>query len=308
MNLYIDEVLAGIKEAMELHKQSSNIFEMKGGNLFPNVERQQMWQYAKAPGHIHFTDGNSTYSFKGDVGDEDTELDKIPDVPLPDIFTNATSKGKAQVHRADPGSIYFTLQEGTKNPTYTFRHTGDSKWKAIPKKKKVKEQMAAPAYIPNVNAEQIKAGMLKHLEKEADGAQGGLLDFFNHAAGHAMTGIGNAAINAPLAIGRIGGAPGSDPLLNAGKAGLLGAGAGAAYHGIKRHFFNTPQENAQEDVEHPHAMLKRMLIPGIGLAGANLAERSLLGGDPANPNYNPNNYYQQAAEGHTPSLFDPPTE
>ena len=141
MNLHLDEFAAGVKEMLELYKQGQNIFEIKGGNMFPNIERQQMWQFARGQKHLHLTDGTHTFSFAGDLADEDTEVDKIPDVPLPDLFKDSVSKGKAQVHRSDPGSIYFTLQEGTRNPTYTFRHIGDSKWKAIPKKKKVKQQL-----------------------------------------------------------------------------------------------------------------------------------------------------------------------
>ena len=289
MKLYIDEMIAGMQEAMALYKQGNNIFEMKGGNLFPNLSSQQMWQYARGPEHIHFTDGTKTYSFRGAIGDEDTELEKIPDVPLPDVFTNATAKGKAQVHRSDPGSIYFTLQEGTKNPTYTFRHTGDSKWRAMPKKKKVKQQMAAPAYIPNVNAESIKAGMEAELQKRSD--FGGALNFFNRAAGQSAKTLADTVTNAPLAPGRIGGAPGSSsPLWNAAKAGALGAGMGLTYHGIKRHFLNTPEENAQES---QYAPLLRTLVPAAGMAGLNFAERDMFP-----------RYYELASQGKTPSLLD----
>ena len=293
MKLYIDEVIAGMQDALSLYKQGQNIFEMKGGNLFPTLERQQMWQYARGPKHLHFTDGTKTYSFAGDLGDDDTDLEKIPDVPLPDVFANATSKGKAQVHRADPGSIYFTLQEGTKNPTYTFRHTGDSKWRAIPKKKKVKAQMAAPLPgIENVNVEAIKQGMeyeLNHLLKQ--GGQGGLLDFFNKGTGESVTGALNGITNLPMAPGRIGGAPssGSSMLGNAAKAGLVGAGLGLGYHGIKRHFLNTPEENAQEDNSD---LLRRTLIPAGAMAGLNLAQRNI-----AAP------YYERAAVGDTPKIF-----
>ena len=125
-------------------------------------------------------DGTQTYSFGGDLGEEDTDLEKLPDVPLPDMYKDSVSKGKAQVHRADPGSVYFTLQEGTRNPTYTLRHLGDNKWRAIPKKKSVKAQMAAPAAIPNVNVESIKQGMAKELDLFIkQGGLGGALDFFN---------------------------------------------------------------------------------------------------------------------------------
>ncbi len=292
MNLYLDEFMQGINETLQLYKQGNNIFEMKGGNMFPTIDKQHMWQYARGPKHIHFTDGTSTYSFSGDLGEEDTELEKIPDVPLPDIFTNAEAKGKAQVHRADPGSIYFTLQEGTRNPTYTFRHTGDSKWRAIPKKKKVKEQLKEPAYIPNINAEQLKQGMVQELEEIIK--QSGFLDSFNHAAGDAITGAIEGGKNLALAPGRIGGATnsGSNAFANAGKAALLGGGIGLGYHGVKRHFLNTPEENETEDSS---TLLRRIALPALAMAGLNAGQRSIFG--------NPGGYYDQAAAGKTPNIL-----
>jgi hypothetical protein len=76
---------------------------------------------------------------------------------------------------------------------------------------------------------------------------------------------------------------------NAAKAGVLGAGAGLGYHALKRHT-NTPEENAEEN---PHAGLFRTLLPAVGLAGMNMAERSVFP-----------NYYQLASEGHTPLMTD----
>jgi hypothetical protein len=279
MKLHFDELIAGMQDMMSLHKQGQNIFEMKGGNLFPTLDRQNMWQYARGPKHIHFSDGTKTYSFSGDLADEDTDLEKTPDVPLPDMYANSTAKGKAQVHRADPGSIYFTLQEGTKNPTYTFRHTGDSKWRAIPKRKKARAALAAPLpALDNVNVEKVKEGMvfeLENLMKTAQGGSGGLLDFFNHAAGNAVPSAIEGAKNVAMAPGMIGGAPseGMHPLVSAGLAGAVGGGLGLTYHGAKRHFFNTPEENAREDQDKT-TLLKRVGIPALAGAGLNLAQRS----------------------------------
>ncbi|CAK0773833.1 hypothetical protein CCP3SC5AM1_880017 [Gammaproteobacteria bacterium] len=91
----------------------------------------------------------------------------------------------------------------------------------------------------------------------------------------------------------------TNDFVNAGKAALLGGGLGLGYHGIKRHFINTPQENAEEDENNPNAAIRRALIPAVGLGGLNLAERSMLG----NPD-NPHNYYAQAAVGRTPQITD----
>ena len=298
MNLYLDEFMRGIKETLELHKQGQSIFEMGGGNLFPTSEKQQMWQYSKAPGHIHFSDGVNTYSFKHDkeLAEEDLDMEKIPDVPLPDLYKDSTGKGKAQIHRSDPGSIYFTLQEGTRNPTYTFKHTGGQKWKAIIKKKKAKAALQQPAFIPNVNAEAIKEGMLKQALEMSKSAEGGALDFFNNAAGSAMNAVVNTPHTLALAPGRIGGDnpandTGGQMLGNAAKAGLVGAGLGLGYHGLKRHFWNTPEENAEEG---PNALARRVALPALGMAAANAGERSMFP-----------NYYRLAAQGKSPMITSP---
>lgn len=176
MKLYADDFYAGMAEMISLYKQGSNIFDMHGGSLFPHNTSQKSWEMARDAGNIHFSDGMHTYSFKGELGDYDTELTMLPDVPLPDLFSSKSlKKHRAQVHRSDPGSIYFTLQEGRQNPTYTLKHMGDNKWKAIPKAHKAKDQLKQPVTPHNVNLESVKEGMFRELEildKEAGG------DFF----------------------------------------------------------------------------------------------------------------------------------
>ena len=304
MNVYFDEVIAGIHDTLALYKQGQNIFEIKGGSLFPNIDRQAMWKFSRGQKHLHLHDGQQTYSFGGELGDEDVDMEKLPDVPLPDLYNNSVAKGKAQVHRSDPGSVYFTLQEGNRNPTYTLRHLGDNKWRAIPKKKKVKEQLAAPAAIPNVNVESLKQGMAQELEMFIKESDGGAQDFFNHAAGKALTGGINGLEHLVMAPGRIGGAPssGSGAFGNAAKAGLLGAGLGAGYDLLKRKVINTPEENEQEDWRNS---LKRIGIPALGMAGLNMGQRSLFGPDPTKPESVDSNYYERAAHGDAPNIAGP---
>ena len=294
MNLYISEFTEGINEMLELHKQGNNIFEIKNGSLFPNVDKQQMWKFSRGPKHLHLHDGQQTYSFGGNLAEEDTDLEKLPDVPLPDMFKDSVTKGKAQVHRSDPGSIYFTLQEGNKNPTYTVKHLGDSKWRAIPKKKTVKAQMDAPAAIPNVNVESIKEGMANELELfKKQATLEDTLEKANITAGKGLLGSVNMAGHIALSPGLIGGSPqpGDDGWTiagNAGKAGLLGAGLGAGYHFLRQKFYNTPEENQEEDNS---TLLKRIGIPALGMAGLNAGLRDVIP-----------NYYRNASEGNTPSL------
>lgn len=300
MDLYLEKFAEGVKQALADHQQGHNIFEIKGGSMFPHHDTQRLWQYSRAPGHVHFTDGTNTYSFKGELHpDNQTELEKLPDVPLPDMYMNSTARGKAQVHRSNPGSLYFTLQEGKQNPTYTFRHSGENKWVAIPKSRKAKKQMAEEPFVPNINLDQVKAGMenevINHAVTETDG---GSQSFFKQAlVGEALQGLANLPASIALAPARAVGGPltylgdqstgatESFPrgLLNAGVAGAAGAGLGALYHMGKRNLYNTPEENAAEDPDHE--LKKRMAIPAAAMAGLNVAGRSMFPGAVNNPDW-----------------------
>jgi hypothetical protein len=298
MKLYIDDFSEGVKNMLALHKQGNNIFDMKGGSLFPHNSSQKTWQYAKEGDNMHFSDGTHTYSFKGQLADYDTELEKLPDVPLPDIFTNAQNKGKAQVHRSDPGSIYFTLQEGRNNPTYTLRHEGDNKWKAIPKPRKVKDQLKQPLTPHNVNLEHLKEGMMKELEDFQKNAEG-VMDSINKGLGSAVQSVPNLATRAAMFPARMTGPvsfPGDNTkdlteglgagVSNALTAGGVGLAGGGLYHLAKRHLLNTEEENKQED-EEGNSGVKRMLIPGLAMAGMNVAGRQMFPRAVNNPELNP---------------------
>jgi hypothetical protein len=282
MKIYADELIAGISEMMELHKQGNNIFEMKDGSLFPHHTAQSTWEFSRGDDKLHLSDGTHTFSFKGQLADYDSELEKLPEVPLPDIFVNSKSKGKAQVHRSDPGSIYFTLQEGRNNPTYTLKHMGDNKWKAIPKPKKVKDMLKQPITPHNVNLDYVKEGMLKEVEFFAK--QAGI----DEAGGKLLQEGLNLVPNALLMPGRIGGAVTKygDPNPNASESlskglgsaalsGGIGAGAGGLYHLLKRKLLNTQAENDEEDAKGGY-LKKRIMYPGLAMAGLNIADRNIF--------------------------------
>jgi len=108
-----------------------NIFDQPG-TLFPHTTSQSTWQFSLGENFLHLSDGTSTYSFIGKLDLKDAKLKKVSDVPLADFYKNATSKGKAQVHNCDPFRIYFTMQDGKKNPTYTLRHYDDDAWMVKP--------------------------------------------------------------------------------------------------------------------------------------------------------------------------------
>jgi hypothetical protein len=278
MKIYKQEFLSGVQEMMDLYKQGSNIFDMKGGELFPHNTQQKTWEISQGNGAIHLRDGDHQYSFKGDLSDFDSELERMPDTPLPATFENASfKKHKVQVHRSDPGSIYFTVQEGRNNPTYTVKHMGDNKWKAIPKPKKVKQMLAEPVIPNNVNLEAVKEGMAVEFENFTKEGEG-VLHSLDMGLGKGMQSLANFPASLAMFPGRLNGAVNPDQgageiLGNALVSDGVGAGAGGLYHLAKRNLLNTQEENNQEDAEGGHA-LKRMLIPAGAMAGANVIDRT----------------------------------
>jgi hypothetical protein len=73
------------------------------------------------------------------LGQNESLLRRIQD-KLPDQLSEYPNHGKVQVHRSDPSSIYFTLKEKGESLTFTLRHVGGNKWKAIPKLPKERAQ------------------------------------------------------------------------------------------------------------------------------------------------------------------------
>lgn len=238
MNIYFSDLVAGFQETLALHKEGNNIFDMGNHEMFPNISSQQKWRYAKHDKDIHLSNGQNVYSFnapEGENPEHEFPLQRTSSKSIHDFDQNATAKGLAQVHRADPGHIYFTLQEGKDNPTYTFRHVTADKWKGIPKAKKKKnvvdgvipavpEHAVAPhipaqhpteqqpptdpasAMLPNVDPNAIKMAFIESLSKE-----GSVLDF------------GNNLMHGGLS-------PGTDPIM----AGAAGAAGGLGYHFLKK--------------------------------------------------------------------------
>ncbi len=246
-DLYIDELVEGLRDV--LTKQSSEFVFTSPGNtsLFPTSSSQAKWRYSKGPGFLRFHDGQKVYAFRLSGGmphDQDFALKQEEDLEPSQFATGATEQGLMQVHRSDPGSIYFTLQEGRANPTFTLRHTGDENWRGSPKKKKVKE-----AVFHDVDTEALMEGVKKAFVQRALFSPGEL-------------------------VHNLGG--GTDTLAGALGAGLVGAGGGAAYHLGRRSFYNTDEENEDEDAQGKGVLLKRMLLPALGLGAVGASQASLF--------------------------------
>lgn len=266
MNIYLDEVLNGFQEAIDLLKQGQNVFEMGNEPLFPNISSQAKWKYAKGHNFIRLSDGQHVYAFnmpEGESPDNEFNINRKNNISLDKFEEGATSKGLAQIHRADPGSIYFTIQEGYRNPTYTFRHVGESKWRAIPKKKKIGKPLpvqttqSMTGMLPGEGIvvggvpEAVKQGMEEEMSKHA-----GEWDLF---FGDRLARAGNQLVHGLMM-------PGRDWAQNSGLgAAAAGAGAGTLYHMGKKYLYNTPEENEEEARHGGRNFLKRIVAPA-GLA------------------------------------------
>ena len=298
-NLYYEDFFEGMDDTLKKKANEHLFTSPNNASLFPNLTSQAKWKYAKGANFLRLHDGQKVYSFSVPSGFSHTEefaATREADGEHSKFEEGAETKGLAQVHRADPGSIYFTLQEGRENPTYTFKHTGESNWRGVPKKRKAKEVVMPNVDIPTV-ADGIKAAFAastddaqaayeKLAEREVtaalrplaerlarqkerrnpDGILGKKADFspFKWAAGpgaHAL----QRGLFSPGELAFRAGGNGEHPILGALASGGVGAGLGAAYHYGKRNLYNTDEENAQEDEQGVKPLLKRMLIPGAGL-------------------------------------------
>ena len=256
MDLDILEFRDGFLNTFELYKQGENIFDING-TLFPTSNAQSKWRFARHPSEIHLADHNNVYAFKTPSGESEEEafpLERFEGPAISEFGKGALQSGLAQVHRSDPGSIYFTLQEGTKNPTYTFRHVGGQKWQAVPKKR-IAKKPSQVVHTPDAHTfkESVKEAFLHELNT----GLGSALDSTVHAGKNALI---NFPYNTPT------------PAM----AGL-GALAGGVYDIGRRALYNTKEENEQETAGQ---RALRYLAPAGAAAGGSLFLKSLL----TNPN------------------------
>lgn len=243
MDLYFSEFITGLMDKLNT-KTAENIFDTANDtSIFPTINNQTKWTFARLPSRIHLSDGNNVHVFDvlgNESLDEDFPLRKVKDCAFNEFKKDCNYSGTAQIHRANPGMIYLTLHDGKCNPTYTFKHVSEDNWRAIPKKKSTE----APHKVD-------KEAFLKGLEqKVAD---------FGDIADSGLKGIEwlrSHGTNALMALGK-------NPLQTAG-AGLLG---GALYDIGKRTLYNTPEENEQEGTGD---RLMRYIAPTALLGGTGM--------------------------------------
>jgi hypothetical protein len=183
MTLDINCFLAGIQERLEFAK-TANLFEQEHSTFFPMLSTQTTWRYSRKGDTLHLHDGHNTFSFKypENLADEDVPSERLPDSNKFDYENDAKEKGTAQIHRADPGSIYVTLQDGRNNPTFTLQHQTGSTWKISPKKR-LKKILPETVQTVEVDPSSVIDGAIK----EADA-----YNAFTDVAGAGLDGMGNA--------------------------------------------------------------------------------------------------------------------
>jgi hypothetical protein len=235
MDFYFSQFIAGINDSLTKVGYDS-VFDLTG-SIFPTIENQAKWKFSKHENSIGLHDGVNQFVFHAPEGIKENE--DFPLVKVENSNHSFDSHNTAQVHRADPGSIYFTVQDGHGNPTYTFKHISEAQWRAIPKIKTAEECIA-------IDEDEFLAGIKKIADDENS--------MFNQLVRGGID-TGKSAIDGAMAVG-------NDPILSAG----VGLGAGAAYDLAKRRFYNSEEENNEET---PTSRIKRYLIPALagGLGG-----------------------------------------
>lgn len=275
-NLYYDDFFEGLRDVFE-KTANEHLFTSAPSNasLFPTLNSQAKWRFAKGQDFLRLHDGQKVYAFKLPTGvshDEDFAAVREADHEPSSFETGATEKGFAQVHRADPGSIYFTLQEGHSNPTFTLKHTGEDNWKGVPKKRKVKETVIPNVDIPAMT-DGIKAAFEEQDKKKVKTAGIGttLDNAFKWSMGPGLDGAKRVAFSPGEFVHKFDSKP-----LGALALGGIGALGGAGYHYGRRALYNTPEENEAENMEGNKTLLRRMLLPGAALGLMGGAQRSLF--------------------------------
>ena len=228
-------------------QKTANMFEMSNQNIFPNIDSQCKWRYAKYPDKIQLADANNVFQFhcnSDGIGKDEAVVGTRKDDPsVLDFGKDADSTGTLQVHYANPGGMYATMHGG-KAITFRLNHSKDNDWKFTSKMSKTAEECFVDGFFKEAGFTELdKSSFLEGICKQA-----GLLDGIVSAGATAAHGLGY--LTDPHAD--------YSPL----RGVLPGLAAGAAYDLGKRHLYNTEEENQQETTQD---RLKRYALPTAAL-------------------------------------------
>lgn len=102
-------------------------------SIFPTRESQVKWRFAHDDRGLRLFDGEKVYAFElpDGLAHDKPVTARQKEIPVTE-FAGGT-EGPVQVHHSNPGTVYFTLQEGRSNPTFTLQHHQGDEWRLIPK-------------------------------------------------------------------------------------------------------------------------------------------------------------------------------
>lgn len=243
----LPHVLNGFARTLALYKQGEDVASFANTQTMPTFSTQAKWHFHKENNSIKLHNPTDDVVYHFSTPDGIAEHGASVAYRSADVKASEFPRAahRAQVHRSDPGSVYFTVQDGTHNPTYTLRHVGGQKWHIEPKKKKVISPEISPEKF-----ETVKTAILKQATPP-----------WYDPVPYISKGINGTA----SAVGGLG----VDPLMSL--AG--GAGVGVLYDQLKRNLYNTGEENQQETFMD---RAKRVAIPALGAGGLGLALNTSL--------------------------------
>ena len=232
--------MEGFNRTVEFYKQGEEVFSFAKTAPLPTFNQQAKWHFSKKDNQVqlHNPTDKKVYHFdlpSGLAEEGASEAYRSPDKGETEFHKEHAHS--AQVHRSDPGSLYFTVQDGHKNPTYTLRHVGGVKWHFVPKKRSEKTE------VPKIF----------HTAQQFEKEKAAILKFADAPWYDPVAMAGRASDGIVHGVGEVG----RDPILSAG----VGAGAGLLYDQLKRNLYNTEEENEKETLGD---RAKRVLIPGVG--------------------------------------------
>lgn len=183
--------------------EAGSIFDLAGHSILPSIDKQTKWQYAKTNDTLQLKSKDEVFEFELPDPTDVTDIINVQQRKAdPSKFgENANRQGTAQIHRANPGMIYMTLQEGTKNPTFSLVHKEKDIWKFIPKSKKAsfEEGIKEAGFLGDVDVD-LRRGLNKFLYRNGD-EQSGLEKIIRFPAKSPLHIAGSTALGAGAGYG-----------------------------------------------------------------------------------------------------------
>jgi hypothetical protein len=287
----------------------TGVFTMTGAPpVFPTRETQAKWRFSYGKDRLQLFDGDRVFSFHLPEGlhHENPVSARQQEVSPTEFGRGGEVDGPVQIHRSDPGQVYFTLQEGRSNPTFTLKHRQGDEWQLVPKRRKtplhepvrsvrrLADLLVHPErFKTKTGAEKQAADDEKALQEVVQrraerppGTQPNLpppdttIPFPNPPLLGRLLNAGQRAVQLPGEMHEnwFGGRSGTWGGLGGGMAGnaAVGAALGLAYDQARRRWYNTPEENEAEQQGRKRDLALRVGVPALALSLLGAAQGSLF--------------------------------